>query len=150
MTSVPMAVSLIPDTEGQAEEIKRYLYSYLFRVLYGTTRNGGAQTEKLIRQAIKKGLSTEAKYYLTSKSLDIRYEVRTFFLFTIGNVFQRFLFRIKKWKRNFADWLAKKLIPHSPWLQGLVEMTAQYRKERKHERDGEHECSYNIRYYSSI
>ena len=55
--------------------------------------------------------------------------VRNFYLQFYGSAFNRFKYRLKFIKGRIADFFARFLFPHSPWLQEFGEREEDYKEK---------------------
>ena len=81
------------------------------------------------RKNIKNSVLPHELEWIKNNKLGLTNKQRMFFLGIYGNWFSRLQISLKIAKESFADWLAKKLVPHSPWLQNLCQIIDERNKD---------------------
>ena len=82
-----------------------------------------------MRQTIIENASDEEYSLLLNSSFKLNSGIRNFYLQFYGSTFNRFKYRLKFIKGRIADFFARFLFPHSPWLQGFGEREEEYKQK---------------------
>ncbi|MBR5162075.1 MAG: hypothetical protein IKW80_10640, partial [Thermoguttaceae bacterium] len=73
------------------------------------------------RKNIKSSVFPNELEWIKTNQLDLTTPQRLFFLSIYGGFITRMVARIKIAKYKLADWIVMKMIPHSPFIQSLIE-----------------------------
>ena len=98
------------------------LYSTYY---YGIPRN----LRKKMLKSIVDNMTEEEYSLLQNKNVKLNSGVRNFYLSLYGSFFNRLRFKCKYFKGMIANWFAKRLFPHSPWLQAFGEREEEYKQK---------------------
>ncbi len=105
------------------DSVLLYLFKYKYRILYDTYYK---IIDKSLRpelgNRIKQNVSDFEREFMTSnrKSFDIK--LFSFFAKFSGLKLLRWISFFKNSKAGFFDWLVKRIVPYSPWLQHSLEL----------------------------
>ncbi len=91
---------------------------------YGIPRN----LRKKMLKSIVDNMTEEEYSLLQNNNVKLNSGVRNFYLSLYGSFFNRVRFKCKYIKGMIANWFAKRLFPHSPWLQEFGEREEEYKK----------------------
>ncbi|MDO4629112.1 MAG: glycosyltransferase family 2 protein [Planctomycetia bacterium] len=118
-----VAISYIPTTfsEKDAEIIKIYLYSYLLHIIFFFNEKWNGKDIELFYQKIVQKFPKNFWLLLRQNKLEVRPTIKNRLCMMNGTFYQRLTAYFKYRKYVFIDYFVKKLIPHSDWLQWLLE-----------------------------
>ena len=129
----PLAFTLLfQDIEGcnVPEPILLMFYQMKWRNLYGTYYyliNKSFRPK--MRRMIAENISEKEYSLLLNPEVKLNSGVRNFYLQFYGLAFNRFKYRLKFIKGRIADFFARFLFPHSPWLQEFGEREEDYKEK---------------------
>lgn len=78
---------------------------------------------------IKQNVTSNERNFMIANEKSFAPAIFDFFMKYSGSTFFRWKYNIKIVKSNIFDWLAKRLIPHSPWLQRTLEIVDSQREQ---------------------
>ena len=81
------------------------------------------------RENIKNSAFPHEYEWVKANKLGLTNQQRKFFVGVYGSPFAKFLTSLKIAKESFADWLAKRLVSHSPWLQHMCQIIDRQNEE---------------------
>lgn len=106
------------------------LYQIKWNSLYSTYYYGIPRNlRKIMLKSIVDNMTEEEYTLLQNKDVKLNSGVRNFYLSLYGSFFNRFRFKCKYIKGMVANWFAKRLFSHSPWLQEFGEREEEYKKK---------------------
>ena len=82
-----------------------------------------------MERSIKQSVTNEERKLITANAKFFDQKLLGFFLKFSGLTFFRWKYNCKRVKGNCFDWLAKLLIPYSPWLQHTLEIVDRQREQ---------------------
>ena len=109
------------------------LYQKKWGSLYSTYYYGIPRClRKIMLKSIDDNMTEEEYSLLQNKNVKLNSGVRNFYLSLYGSFFNRLRFKCKYIKGIIANWFAKRLFPHSPWLQEFGEREEDYKEKYIH------------------
>ncbi len=111
-----------------SQDLIHYLYAVKVRTLYYTWPSIANSLKKRYIRAIWNNITEEEYELLVNNRLPISSVIKYFMLQGKGSFCSRSWSYVKYLKALFADWLAKKLIPHSSFLQQLFDTNKEQRE----------------------
>lgn len=110
-----------------SQDLIHYLYEVKVCTLYYTWPSIAKSLKKRYARAIWNNITEEEYILLVNNRLPISAIIKYFMLQGKGSFCSRNWSYIKYLKAFFADWLAKKLVPHSSFIQQLLDTNKEQR-----------------------
>ncbi len=110
------------------QEVQLWIYKHKWNALTITYQSLPRNGRKELCRNIAEGVTQEEIQLLNNNLSTLRPFIRLLFLSMYGKIGERIWSQLKICKGGIADWFARKLIVHSPFLQHAFDMINQQRE----------------------
>ena len=110
-----------------SEDVVQWCVSKKWEIIYSTYQRMNLKLKKEFIPMVKAGMLPYELYILHNNIQLTKPNISCFFRMIAGNYKEKYYARLKYLKYSLSDWLVKKLIPHSSFLQLLLDTNKEQR-----------------------